>query len=619
MSPSDDPQTSREEPETTELDGSSDTELEVPQTDDPAVDKAVEEIIRSDGDEILKVQDEVVQHAVARKRGFGERFKNSWSAWWGEPRKRRGTILAVVIVIAALFVVPLTRYELLGFVFRKKVTVVVSDSKTGAPVSGAQVVVGAASAQTDALGKATLYVHTGSRYVTVSKKYYAGTRQTVLVTLSPGRNVYFEQLVARGRQVKVRVNNTITGKPVANAVVNAGGAIAKTGGDGSATVVFASGATTQSATVSLGGYNSDQVTINATGTLTQNTFNLTPAGKVYYLSNASGTIDVMKANLDGTDKQTVLSGTGDEDPQNTKLYASNDWKYVVLLSKRSGSAASLYLIDTTQDDKLTTIDSSNATFFPVGWSGDKFVYEIDRSSTVSDWQSGQEQLKSFDPTTGQVLLLDQTQGSGTSQTDWTAQNFTGAYLIGDQVVYAKGWNASSNDVSQLSTQSADLDTINADGSNHRVVKTFSIANGTTINYIIVSSELAEPNQLYLMFNDGTSANFYVYQNGSVTADTTLTQSMFTQTAYPNYYVSPSGNNSFWDATQDDLNTLYVGDQNGNNEKQVMSMSSFSPDGWYTDNYLLVTDSGSSLYIMSASGGTPYKITDMYQPSASFKG
>jgi len=67
-----------------------------------------------------------------------------------------------------------------------------------------------------------------------------------------------------------------------------------------------------------------------------NQFKLAPVGKVFFLSNAGGKIDVVSTNLDGTDRKVVLAGTGKEDRNNTVLLASSDWKYLALLSLRDG-------------------------------------------------------------------------------------------------------------------------------------------------------------------------------------------------------------------------------------------------------------------------------------------
>lgn len=587
--------------------------------DESETDEAIDDIVRSEGDDELKAQDTAAKPVVMQVGWWG-RFKNLQAHWWGDPRKRWGTIIAIVIVIGVLAALPLTRYDILGLLIREKVTVEAVDSKNGTPVSGAQVELAGVWAETDAQGRAIMRVRTGSDHLQVGKTYYAGSKQTVLVTLSPNHNMFKAKLVALGRQVKVKLVDTISAKPVAGAKLTAGGAGTKTSTGGQATVVLPSGATVQTANVSLQGYNPTKVTIEANGTVAKNTFKLTPAGKLYFLSNLSGTIDVVKTNLDGTDRQTVLAGTGTEDPHSTSLLASRDWKYLALLSKRSGSNASLYLIDITDGDKLTTIDQGNATFTPVGWSGDRFIYQVDRSATVSDWQSGQEALKSFNPATGNTLLLDQTQASGTSQSDWLRQSFGSEYLMGSQVVYSKGWDASFADFSQLLTKQAELDAIGPDGSSARTLKTFSVAGGTQTSYLAVGTQLYAPDGLYVDWGlGGGSDQFYTYNGSTITQDNSITPDTYNNADYATYLLSPSGNSTFWADQRDGKNTLFTGDDNASGQKQIASLSDYSPYGWFTDKYLLVSKNSSELYIMPLTGGTPLKVTDYYKPPINYNG
>lgn len=591
----------------------------LPADNDPETDSAVDDIVRNESDDALKVQDEAAERNVVMKLSRREKFKQALRDWWENPRKRWGTIAAVLVILVAIFAVPFTRYEILGLFVRAKVTVQAVDSQSGLPVSGAEVQIGGSKAETDAEGRVLLHPHTGSRQLQVSKKYYKGSTQTVLVTMSAGSNVYKAKLVALGRQVKVKLVDKISGKPVVNAEVSVGGASAKTGKDGTANVVLPSGATTQSASVKLNGYNATTVTVDANGDLAANTFTITPSGEIYFLSNLSGTIDVVKTNLDGTNRQTVLAGTGNEDARSTSLLASRDWKYLALLSKRSGNYASLYLIDTTNGDKLTTIDNSTSAFNLVGWSDDKFVYEVDHQSSVDDWKSGQQVLKSFDPTTGHSLMLDQTQASGTSESDFMKQSFVDEYTMNNGIVYTKTWSSAYSQLSQLAGKKAELDSINADGTNFRVQKSFDLSGTPVFAQISISTKLYEPNGLYISFGDVNGDVFYTYEDGSVKPDATLSDNAFYQSTYSTYLLSPSGNNTFWTEQRDGKNTLFTGDENGDNKQQIATLSDYSPYGWYTDNYLLVSKNSSELYAMPVNGGAAIKITDYYKPPINYNG
>jgi hypothetical protein len=598
--------------------------------EDLTTEKAVDDITRNEGDEVLKVQDQAAQDAVVMQPGKWERFKNWNAEWWGNPKKRWSTIALIVAVFAALFAVPVTRYNILGVVLKAPVTVQAVDSKTGAPVSGATVELSGHQAETQANGKATFRVNTGSGSLKVSKKYYTGYSHGELVGTS--KNSFKATLIATGRQVQVKLVNKITAKPLSGATVSAGGAKAKTDTKGLATLVIPSGADTQPATVSYSGYNGRKVSIVASGGVAKNTFSVTPSGKLYFLSNLGGTIDVVKTNLDGSDRQTVLAGTGTEDKYNTSLLASRDWKYLALLSKRSGDNASVYLIDTTNGDKLTTIDEGSAKFSLIGWSGDKFIYEVDRSVTISNWQPNQQALKSFNPTTGHALLLDQTNAAGVSDRAYAKQYFGGVYLMGNDVVYVKNWQGQgvpdgtpiipANEL--MHNRQASLETIDADGSGHQTLKSIGVdsCNDLSVycqyNIVSLNSELYEPDGLYLQFNNGGSEQYYEYGNGKVSADSSLTADTI-NTPYATFLASPSASKTFWSEPRDGKNALFVGDDDAQNRKIIANLSDYNTYGWYTDDYLLVSKNSSELYVMGKDGGTPIKITDYYKPAINYNG
>lgn len=584
--------------------------------DDPETDKAVEAISKKDGDEALAAQDKAAASAYVMKPTLRERFANAWSAWWGSPKKRYGTIAAAIVLVGVLAALPVTRYGILGLFIKKPVWVAVVDSKTGAPISGAVVQVGTRQAKTEASGKATLAAKLGTVTIRVTKKYYQAASQNVTVTFSQPRNNFKVPLRALGRQVPIKVVNKITGKPLAGAVLNVQGSETKTDNNGLATIVLASSATNQKAEVSLDGYNSASVTIEAAdGVTAANTFSLTPAGELYFLSNQSGKIDVVKTNLDGTNRQTVLAGTGNEDPGNTTLLATRDWSYLALLAKRDTSTyPSLYLIDTANGDKLSVIDQGNAYFNPVGWSGDTFVYSMTRPD-VPNWQPNAEALKSYDAATGKTTLLDQTVAEGSSSTDYGYTNFSAIYILDNDLVYARNWYGSTFP-NHLNGKSVSLVSIRPDGTGHKTIKDFPVPAASS--YYSVSLYPDGPSGVYVQVPNGTTNTYYSYQNGTLSPAPNVTDSTFNVPS-PTYLLSPSGNATFWAEQRDGKNALFVGDKNAGNPKQIAASSSYVPYGWYSDAYLLVSKNSNELYILPADGGstTPQKVSAYFKPPISY--
>lgn len=71
---------------------------------------------------------------------------------------------------------------------------------------------------------------------------------------------------------------------------------------------------------------------------------------------------------------------------------------------------------------------------------------------------------------------------------------------------------------------------------------------------------------------------------------------------------------------DGKNNLTVRDQNGQDAETIALESDYSPYGWFTDDYLLVSKSSSELHVMAADGsGQAFKISNYYKPQVSYRG
>ncbi|MGH7240680.1 MAG: TolB family protein, partial [Candidatus Saccharimonadales bacterium] len=376
---------------------------------EPTVETAAQELAKEDVHAVEPSPEaKWEENAQAAQDANPEKFprlKKLARAYW---TKKKWTIpVSIIVLLALLLGVPFTRYPILGLALKKDVPVTVMDSATGQPVTAAMVTADGKTVETDNHGQAVLKLKVGKHSVKISKKYYKDYDSSVFVGImgNPMLNV---APIATGRQVPITVTDYISGKPLEDAVITASGSSAKTDKNGAATLVLPAKGTDAKATITLSGYNDTPVSVLITSRVaTTNKFTITPTGKLYFLSNQSGNINVVKTNLDGKNRKTILAGTGKEDAYSTSLLASRDWKYLALLSKRDGNQG-IYLIDTS-DDKVTNIDggNANATFTLVGWGGDTFVYETQRSN-VSSWQSGAQVLKSYDAAGGKLYTLDQT-------------------------------------------------------------------------------------------------------------------------------------------------------------------------------------------------------------------
>jgi hypothetical protein len=85
-------------------------------------------------------------------------------------------------------------------------------------------------------------------------------------------------------------------------------------------------------------------------------------------------------------------------------------------------------------------------------------------------------------------------------------------------------------------------------------------------------------------------------------------------------LSPSADQTFWSESRDGKNTLFIGDQGGQNGKQIASLSDYNTFGWFTDDYLLVSKNSSELYIMDKAGKqAALKVSDYHKPTQNFYG
>jgi hypothetical protein len=534
-------------------------------------------------------------------------FAGYWHrGWWTIP-------LTLLVALAILTAVPFTRYKLAGYVISQQVKVAVSDNSTQKPVTSADVLLDGKTYKTDKEGVATIAkVKPGKHTLKVSKKYYKDASADLAVPLNKGITQKVG-VTATGRQVPVSVINKISGKPLSDVTLKASGTEVKTDKDGKAVMVLPADRPDLPITLAANNYNQLEARIIVTDAeVKANTFAIVPSGKVYFLSKASGKIDVVKTDLDGGNRQTVVQGTGKEDEANTVLLASRDWKYLGLQSRRETGLAKLYVIDTSTD-KMAEMDSGNAAFQLVGWSDHHFVYRVDRNN-VKDWEPNRTAFKSFDADKRQILTIDQTSAEG-DQNSGLSQRFDAGYLVDGQLVYHVGWNAVGSAYSNgsYSGKSHILRTASVTTVGHKDVRSWPNSEVGDVQIVPY-----EPGGLYVqtyLFNG--PSKFYEYEDSAL-KDADIDQAKF-YSSYATYLASPDGKQTFWNEGRDGKPTFFVGDDKGQNGKQVAVLDDSQVYGWYGNDYLLTSKKGSELYIMPAAGGTPLKITDYHKPQISYQG
>lgn len=532
---------------------------------------------------------------------------------------RKGKILTtlgvIIIAVAVIFAIPTTRYAVAGSFMKKDVRVSVVDATTSKPVSDADVKLGEQTVKTSATGEATFKsIPVGSYTVAITKKYYKDTSLSYTVPILSSPVQLKADLQATGRQVEVRVANLVTKGVLSKASVVVGGTSAITDDKGIATVVLPADQKALSATVSLVGYNDKKVSIVVTEQAGKNNVTLTPEGKLFYLSNQTGTINVMKSDLDGTSATVVVKGTGNEDQSNTALLAARDWRYMTLLARRDVNLKNqLYVID-ARTNELKVIDQGNVEMNLVGWSNHKFIYWLLRDNKKS-WENGRNALKSYDADTGKLSTLYETKADGTGYSNYATEGISSTYILDNKLVF--GLNIWAGEI-RTANRKASIVEMDADGSNKRILKEFQESRRA-----IVEGRLYEPQEIsYRVTIDDGNATFYSYENGAVTSVSNSDTRFYS--AYPTYLISPSGSKSFWYEYRDGKNTLFVGDKSGKNGTMIASLSDYSTYGWFSDDYLLLSKGGSELYIVAANkpisgDNQPVRITNYFKPGINYPG
>jgi hypothetical protein len=547
-----------------------------------------------------------------------DKFQKLLLSLWATKKRRIITIsVAVVVILTMLLAIPYTRYAIAGTVVKKSATIVVNDSVSNKPISEVAVMLAGQTVKTNAKGEAKFVsIPVGDHQLKIEKKYYHIQQQSFRVPILTGVSNAKFAIKATGRTVSVKIVNKVSGAVLENAKVSVSDTTAVTDKNGEASIVLPIRSIAQKAKVEAEGYNATEIELKVTNAENQKyDAALMPAGKIYYLSKRTGKINVVKSNLDGSDQQVVLEGTGRENDYQTALLASRDWKYLALLTRREGDKPKLYLINTSTN-KLSVMDEGDAEFQLTGWSGHYFVYSLTRKKQ-NYWDDKKQALKSFNAESGQLRTLDETAGGGMNQWSYAYESFRGIYILKDRILYTKDWQFPYYYYIQETGRKSAITSIKPNGESKQSLKEFV----ETPN-VHISDRLYAPDEVYFAVDDnGTKTTFFEYENGKVT-DTDIDNEKFYNGPYSTYLISPSDSKSFWSESRDGKNALIIGGANAEDGKEITTLSDeFVPYGWFSDDYLLLSKKGSELYILSRVNpkNGPVKISDYHRPGLSYPG
>jgi hypothetical protein len=509
-------------------------------------------------------------------------------------RHRRWTIpLTMLIILVVLAAIPAVRYSVLSHYVVKQYTVHVADRQTGRPVEDATVRLGNDTDSTDSNGDVQVAAKVGQRHLTINRKYYHNFSTQVFVNLLGNQNRRNIKLAATGRQVPFTVRDKLSGQPIKNATIEVLDTSGETDKNGKAVIVLPAKNLTLRAHISATGYNGENADVSVTGSeVVANHLQLTPSGKVYFLSNRSGRIDVISTNLDGSDRETAVRGTGNEDLGTTRLFVSPAGNQLVLHAKRDDSgAAKLYFYDGTTGG-LAELDSSPVDFNPYGWIGNHFIYQI-KKLTVHDWQPKQSLLQSYNGNSGKTVTLDATSATGKSGA-YAAQKFGFVTFVNGQVVYGKNWISPTGSSKLLKNKHNAVFRVSPAGKRKNDLKDIDIPKGN--NYTSLAAIQPLPSKLYIQSATLSQIVYYIYQDGRVSQTNTISDDAFAK-HYPDYLISPNDKQSLWMETRDGRHLLFVGTGKNRGATEISGLRGYSPYAWYGNQDIIISKDN-TLYILS---------------------
>lgn len=524
------------------------------------------------------------------------------------------SVLLAVLVVAA---VPATRYKALALAISRPYDIHLVDSETKKPVTEAIITIDGTQVKTDNKGVAHFEkLRVGKKSATIEKPNYEKTTESLFVGLSAPKQPVEYAFKATGRQVGVLLKDYISQQPLSNVYVSFDSFEARSDDNGVVQLIIPTGKESVEVTLQKDSYNAAKVTATvdeSTEPTDKNTFTLTPSGKIYMLSKQSGKIDVVKTNLDGSERQVVLAGTGYEQDYNTVLIASRDWKHVAVASVRNKEGKEAIQYIRTSDDKITVADEGDATFTLTGWYGDKLVYIVNRNV---ENEAEKYKLKSYNTETGKITLLDKTNYKDNGYNcdkycgqDITNDTITAATLIDGGVVYVYQSTGKSLSISKVYR-------IQVSGEGKKEL--FAISDRYISNLIGWN-----PEEVYFNYYDFQSQKEQYYE-ASFKAD--LAQQVtdpveiatVSNGTYNAYLLSPDSKKTFWTESRDGKNVFFTGGKTGDDPKELFREAEYAAYGWFTDNYLLVTKNQSEMYILSAEGGVPVKVSDYHKPANGYR-
>jgi hypothetical protein len=365
-------------------------------------DKVVDDIARSEVDEVIRIEDEKLLEAISQKPSLKEKIRTWFHSWWDVPKKRNTVIGVSAAILLMTMIIPPTRYAVLNLVgFRAAVEIVVLDESTSQPLKNVDVTVQGQTSQTNVDGLASFdRLKLGSAEIKINKVAYA--ESVVQETLRVGGNkIEDAKLKPIGSQFSFEISDWLSGKKLDKAEVEYWESSAVSDNEGKAVLTIEPTDEEKiEVLIKAEGYREQRFAVN---TLDKQTMQVQmKVGQAsYFVSNRSGKFDVYKMYV-GEEPEVIVAANGKE-REDLRFAVSPDRKYGMLVATRDEVRnaegfllSGLYSVN-LETSELTKIDESERIDL-VGWVDNKLVY-VKVASGASGNNPNRHRLQIVDPTT----------------------------------------------------------------------------------------------------------------------------------------------------------------------------------------------------------------------------
>lgn len=554
-------------------------ELESAETD-----KAVSEIIASESDQLLSVQDAINTQPPEQPIKKAKKNRPSLLGLILRSPSFRWTLFVLIVIgLVAAGSYPKTRYYALNKAgVRSSASITITDQSTLRPLKNAKVTLAGQTVVSDEKGNANLSnLLLGPTELVIEKRAYATEKQAV--TVGWGSNPLTDtSLKPQGAQYAFQVNDVFSGKPITDVEASVGELSATANEKGEIKLA-------------LDRIENDEVEVkfNAPGyreliyklqlaNKDSTTIMLTPSKQVTFISKRSGVYDLYKVDVDGKNESLVLKGTGKES-NDISLFQHPTGDVVILLSTREGT----YGVDGVLKQSLTYVNLKDNTTKAViassqvkaiDWVGTRLVYVMLDDNVAQD-STSRYKLMSYDYVSGDNRQLAST------------NYFNNVVSMGGRIYYAPA-SAYQNGIN------IGVFAAHADGS---------------------GKEAILDKEAWNMFRTGRDTltiavqqEWYSFKQGARAPEKLSGQP--NETLSRVYTDSPNAKHSIWIDNRDGKGTIVLYDADKNIESVLVSDNGVDgPIRWLNNTtfvYRVSTNRETADYVLSINGGSPKKVVDV---------